>query len=129
MTASPLAQTLIEKNATAVSKLRKEPRIRPTTPKCALEDTALFVPVRGPKMAIGARMSEPRSTPSTVAATACQKDNPKMMGNAPSTAVASEFNPPHSMRMKSMIVAVRSRSGMDSIPCCSTLTMFDRSLI
>ncbi len=32
----------------AVNKLKNEPTIRPTTPKCALEETALLVPVSGP---------------------------------------------------------------------------------
>jgi hypothetical protein len=129
MTASPLAQTLIEKNATAVNRLRNDPRMRPTTPKWALEDTALLVPVSGPNRPMGARINEPSMTPSTVAATDCQKDSPNMMGKAPSTAVASELRPPHSMRMKSKIVAVRSRSGIDSMPCCSTdaLTILPRS--
>ena len=94
MTASPLAQTLMEKNATAVSRLKKEPRMRPTTPKCALEDTALLVPVRGPNSAIGARMTAPVRTPATVAANACQNESPKMIGKAPSTAVAKELEPP-----------------------------------
>src|ERR1700690_894417 len=121
MTASPLDHTLIEKNATAVSKLRKEPIIRPTTPKCALEETALFVPVSGPNIAMGARTSSPKATPRTVAASPCQKDSPKMMGNAPSIAVAREFEHPHSMRTKSKIVAVRSTLGIGSMPWCSRL--------
>ena len=103
----------------AVNKLKNEPTMRPTTPKCALDETALLVPVSGPKSAIGARMTAPVTTPTTVAAAACQNERPKMMGNAPSTVVARELEPPHSMRMKSKIVAVRSLSGMDSIPCRS----------
>src|ERR1700722_12312535 len=118
-TASPLDQTLIEKNEMAVRRLKNEPTMRPTTPKCALDDTALLVPVSGAKIAIGARMMAPVNTPTIVAASPCQNDRPKMMGKAPSTAVASELEPPHSMRMKSKIVAVRSLSGMDSIPCRS----------
>ena len=80
----------------------------------------MLVPVRGPKIAIGARISAPSTTPLTVAATACQNESPKMIGNAPSTAVASEFEPPQAMRMKSKIVAVRSASGIDSMPWRST---------
>src|SRR5258708_12102498 len=109
----------MEKKHMAVNKLKNEPTIRPTTPKCALEETALLVPVSGPKIAIGARMTAPVRTPATVAANACQNESPKMMGKAPSTAVAKELEPPHSIRMKSKIVAVRSLSGMDSIPCRS----------
>src|ERR1700761_9368624 len=119
ITASPLDQTLIAKNAIAVNRLRNEPTIRPTTPKCALEETALLVPLMGPKMAIGANTSAPTATPRVVAATDCQKDSPNMMGNAPSTAVASEFAPPQHRRMKSSTDASRSASGMDSMPCVS----------
>src|ERR1700722_6688851 len=118
-TASPLDQTLMQKKATAVSKLRNDPTIRPTTPKWALEETALLVPFIGPKIAIGANTNAPTSTPSTVALNACRKASPNMMGNAPKTAVASELAPPQHTRMKSSSEAYRSASGMDSMPCTS----------
>ena len=53
----------------AVSSDKKDPRIRPRTPKWAPEETALLVPVSGPNQPIGIRMREPTSTPSNVAAT------------------------------------------------------------
>ena len=103
----------------AVSRLRNEPTIRPTTPKCALEETALLVPLSGPNMAIGPSTSAPTATPKAFAAMACQNDRPNMMGNAPSTAVAREFAPPQHTRMKSRIEELRSASGIDSTPCRS----------
>src|ERR1700693_3669059 len=118
-TASPLDQTLMAKKAIAVSRLRKEPTIRPTTPKCALEDTALLVPLMGPKIAIGARTNAPTPTPSRLASTACDRDRPNMIGKAPSTAVASEVDPPQQIRAKSKLEAPRSASGIDSTPCRS----------
>src|SRR5580704_137300 len=121
--ASPLDHTLMAKNATAASRLRNDPTILPTTPKCALEETALLVPFIGPKIDIGARTRDPIPSPSTEAVTACLNDNPNMMGKAPSTAVARELAPPQDSHMKSHTVESRSASGMDSIPCCSTAIM------
>ena len=65
--ASPELQTDNEKKAMAVSSDRNEPTIRPCTPKCAPEDTALLVPLSGPNKPMGARISEPSNTPSTIA--------------------------------------------------------------
>ncbi len=48
----------------AVSNERNEPTIRPCTPKCAPDDTALLVPLSGPNRPMGARMIEPTRTPS-----------------------------------------------------------------
>src|ERR1700722_6587815 len=116
MSASPLDQTLIAKKATAVKRLRNEPTILPTTPKWALDETALLVPFAGPNTAIGDSTHAPMNTPSVVASSACKKDNPNMIGKAPSTAVASELEPPQAMRTKSAIEALRSWSGIDSTP-------------
>src|ERR1700677_4456513 len=107
-TASPLDQTLMAKKAIAVSRLRNEPTIRPTTPKCALEETALLVPLIGPNTDMGARINDPITTPQTAAALACQKESPNMMGKAPRTAVASELAPPQHKRVKSKIDESRS---------------------
>ena len=47
-TGGRLAGTESEKKAMAVNSDRNEPTIRPCTPKCAPEDTALLVPLIGP---------------------------------------------------------------------------------
>src|SRR5690606_21297176 len=83
--ASPELQTESEKNAIAVNNDRKEPTIRPCTPKCAPEDTALLVPLIGPNRPIGARINAPSTTPSTIAQTPAWKDRPNSTGKLPST--------------------------------------------
>jgi len=67
----------------AVSSDRNEPTIRPRTPTCAPEETALLVPVFGPNRPIGARISAPTTTPSTVANTARGSVSPNMIGVVP----------------------------------------------
>ncbi len=104
----------------AVSSERNEPTTRPRTPKNAPEETALFVPVRGPKSPIGMRKRMPTATPSSTAATACQNESPSAIGSVPSSTVAKVFAPPNWMRMRSTQVEVRSASGMVSMPRCST---------
>ena len=79
---SPEVHTEIEKNATAVSRDRNEPMTRPCTPRCAEEDTALLVPLRGPNSAIGARISEPEDQPGSVADRPSRNDSPNRIGNA-----------------------------------------------
>jgi hypothetical protein len=69
ISASPELHTESEKKAMAVNSDRKEPTTRPCTPKCAPEDTALLVPLIGPNSPMGARISEPSNTPSTIAQT------------------------------------------------------------
>ncbi|MCY1186837.1 hypothetical protein D9M73_277480 [compost metagenome] len=92
----------------AVSSDRNEPTIRPCTPKCAPEDTALLVPLIGPNRPMGARISAPTSTPSTIAATPAWNDRPNSTGKLPNTAVAKVLAPPNIMRNRSLGRAVRS---------------------
>lgn len=94
--------------------------ILPCTPRCADDETALFVPLRGPNTAIGASSSAPMSSPTSIAARPCQKERPNRIGNAPSTQVAKVFAPPNASRNRSSGPAERSASGMRSTPCVST---------
>ncbi len=119
--ASPELHTDSEKKAIAVSSDRNEPTIRPCTPKCAPEDTALLVPLIGPNKPIGARISAPTSTPSTIAQTPAWKERPNSTGNAPSTAVAKVLAPPKISRNRSLGLALRSWSGICSTPLVSIL--------
>ena len=121
---SPELQTEIEKNATAVSSDRNDPMTRPCTPRCAEDDTALLVPLRGPNKAIGARIVAPATSPSSVASSASRKDSPKMIGKLPSTTVAMVFAPPNTKRKRSSGRAVRSAWGIGSTPCVSTSVIF-----
>ncbi len=98
---SPDVHTEIEKNATAVNSDRNDPMTRPCTPRCADDETALLVPLRGPNNAIGARIAAPRITPSRVASSASRKDRPKMIGKLPSTTVAMVLAPPKTSRNRS----------------------------
>src|SRR5919107_3724731 len=104
----------------AVSSDRNEPTIRPRTPNTAPDDTALFVPVRGPNSPIGMRISAPTTTPVTVAATACHQDSPSTTGNAPRMIVANVLAPPNWIRKRSSGRADRSPAGMVSMPWTST---------
>jgi hypothetical protein len=109
---SPLVKIEIAKNVTAVSRDRNEPTIRPTTPKCAPLETALFVPLTGPNSAMGARMSPPTTIPSRTASTPSQKDRPKSrIGNVPSTTVAKVFAPPNATRKRSNGARCGPRAG------------------
>ena len=90
--------------------------MRPCTPKCAPEETALLVPLSGPNRPIGARISAPSVTPSRIAHSPAWKDSPKSTGKLPSTAVAKVLAPPKIMRNRSTGVALRSWSGICSTP-------------
>src|SRR6476659_8665809 len=79
--ASPELHTEMEKKANAVRSERKDPTTRPCTPRCPDDETALFIPLVGPKTAIGQRIRPPTTTPRTVASSASLKDSPKRMGN------------------------------------------------
>ncbi|MNP53304.1 hypothetical protein D3C76_1477700 [compost metagenome] len=103
--ASPELHTDREKNATAVSSDRKEPTIRPCTPKWAPEDTALLVPLRAPNKPIGARIRAPTATPRMIDHKPASKDNPNSTGKLPSTAVANVLAPPKIRRNRSVGVA------------------------
>ncbi len=118
--ASPLTHTLMEKKAVAVSNDRNDPMTRPAVPKWAPEDTALLVPVRGPNRPIGARMTAPTTTPSSVASTASRSDSPKAIGSVPRMTVAKVFAPPNWIRNRSNGPEVRSSCGMVSTLYCST---------
>src|SRR6478736_4144318 len=96
--ASPELHTEIEKNAVAVRRDRKEPTIRPWTPRCAEDETALLVPLVGPKTAIGAKRRAPTTSPVTVAARPCQNESPNRIGKAPRKAVANVLAPPNETR-------------------------------
>ena len=117
---SPDVQTDMEKNATAVNSDRNDPMTRPCTPRCADDETALLVPLRGPNNAIGDRIVAPRIRPRRVASSASRKDKPKMMGKLPRTTVAMVLAPPKTSRNRSRGPAVRSASGIGSTPCAST---------
>src|SRR5690606_14046320 len=117
--ASPEDHTEMEKKVIAVSRERKDPTIRPCTPKCAEDETALLVPLAGPNSAMGASRRAPATRPSRVAATPCQNERPKRMGKAPSTQVAKVLAPPKASRNRSNGRAVRSASGIRSTPYVS----------
>lgn len=124
MSTSPELHTEIEKNASAVSRERNEPTIRPCTPRWAEELTELLVPLRGPNSAIGARTTAPSSSPSSVASRPWAKESPKRIGKLPSTTVAIVLAPPKVSRNRSSGRALRSGSGIGSTPCCSTSVTF-----
>ncbi len=106
----------MEKNASAVSSERNDPTTRPCTPRWAEEDTALLVPFVGPKTAMGASRRAPTTRPVTVAASPCQNDRPNRIGNAPRKAVAKVLAPPNETLNKSKALALRSFSGIRSMP-------------
>src|SRR4051812_2918430 len=66
------------------------------------------------------RKSDPTSTPTTVAATACPRDRPSTTGKVPRMTVAKVLAPPNWMRNRSSGPECRCSGGIVSMPCCST---------
>jgi hypothetical protein len=120
-TASPLVHTVIATNPSAENNARDVPMNRPATPKCAPEETALFVPVRGAMSPIGASASPPTKQPAMIDAIEAQKLSPNRIGNDPKMITLYVRSDPNRTEKMRIGRNVRSLMGMVSTPWFSTV--------
>ena len=117
--ASPLVHTVTAAKASAIAKARPEPMNRPRIPKNAPLETVMFVPVRGPMIAVGSTATVPTAVPTAIEATVCQKLRPNRIAKAPKTTFVQVRLAPRNTADRLRGPESRASSGRYSTPAAS----------